>query len=358
MPFAPPPEQLLDQPEMELMELFGRMRSLSDAAGFSGTLPALWQCSDESQAIKKALFGYVFDCPVFNLGRVGALLDPTRLGPASHHGHDLVVLGGSHIGRHEEGGIGYVERVHGKVAPCCGKLLSVLDEYLQLYRRASSLLTLFREGAEARIEVPYKYLFSKPPSDSARLHLQLHRLVDGEALRDSSHGKVYRLHSAFVARHPQAIAALDAAPRAIGSLLEPETFRFSKRLDKESFDPLTMLEVSIFEFLPDIVTSSRPHRRLSDVNTWRQFHRLASYLTDTFDSGERNIFVVAGLTLDHSIRHNTFIPQFGFRMEQGRALQARYFGPPEVCALLAEYPVFRPAQSFLEYAGVVKPAKG
>ena len=122
MPFAPPPEQLLDQPEMELMDLFGRMRSLAVTAGFSGTLPALWQCSDESQAIKKALFGYVFDCPVFNLGRVGALLDPTRLGPASHHGHDLVVLGGSHIGSRQEDGIGYVERVHGKVAPCCGKL--------------------------------------------------------------------------------------------------------------------------------------------------------------------------------------------------------------------------------------------
>ena len=358
MPFAPPPEQLLDQPEMELMELFGRMRSLSDAAGFSGTLPALWQCSDESQAIKKALFGYVFDCPVFNLGRVGALLDPTRLGPASHHGHDLVVLGGSHIGGHEEAGIGYVERVHGKVAPCCGKLLSVLDEYLQLHRRASSLLSLFLEGGEPRIEVPYKYLFSKPPSDSARLHLQLHRLVDGEALRDSSHGKIYRLHPVFAARHPQAIATLEIAPRAIGELLDPQTFRFSKRLDKESYDPLIMLEFSIFEFLPDIVTSRRPHRRLSDVNTWRQFHRLASYLTDTFDSGERNIFVVAGLTLDQSIRHNTFIPQFGFWMEQGRALQARYFGPPEIRALLSEQPVFRPAQSFLEYAGVVKSAKG
>jgi hypothetical protein len=334
------------------------MRSLSYSAGFSGTLPALWQCSDESQAIKKALFGYVFDCPVFNLGRVGALLDPTRLGPASHHGHDLVVLGGSHIGEHEEGGIGYVERVHGKVAPCCGKLLSVLDEYLQLHRRASSLLSLFLEGGEPRIEVPYKYLFSKPPSDSARLHLQLHRLVDGEALRDSSHGKIYRLHPAFAARHPQAIATLEIAPRAIGELLDPQTFRFSKRLDKESYDPLIMLEFSIFEFLPDIVTSRRPHRRLSDVNTWRQFHRLASYLTDTFDSGERNIFVVAGLTLDQSIRHNTFIPQFGFWMEQGRALQARYFGPPEIRALLSEQPVFRPAQSFLEYAGVVKSAKG
>lgn len=358
MPFVPPPEQLLDQPEMELMDLFGRMRSLSDAAGFHGTLPALWQCSDESQAIKKALYGYVFDCPVFNLGRVGALLDPTRLGPASHHGHDLVILGGSHIGSHEEDGIGYVERVHGHVAPCCGKLLSVLDEYLQLYRRASSLLTIFREGAEPRIEVPYKYLFSKPPSDSARLHLQLHRLVDGEALRDSSHGKVYRLHPAFATRHPLAMVALDTVPRSIGPLLDPETFRFSKKLDKESYDPLTMLEVSIFEFLPDIVTSPRPHRRLSDVNTWRQFHRLASYLTDTFDSGERNIFVVAGLTLDRTIRNNTFIPQFGFWMEQGRALQARYFGPPEICALLSEQPVYRPTKNFLEYAGVENQVKG
>ena len=82
MPIAPPSEILLDQPAMELMELFGRMRSLTEQVGFRGTLPAVWQCSDESQGNKKSLFGYVYDCPVFNLGRVGALLDPTRLGPA------------------------------------------------------------------------------------------------------------------------------------------------------------------------------------------------------------------------------------------------------------------------------------
>ncbi len=59
---------------MNLMEVHGRMRSLTDKAGFSDTLPAIWQCSDESQSIKKSLFGYVYNCPTFNLGRVGALL--------------------------------------------------------------------------------------------------------------------------------------------------------------------------------------------------------------------------------------------------------------------------------------------
>ena len=79
MPISPPAEAFLTQPPMELMALFGRMRSLTDAAGFTGTLPVVWQCSDESQKIKKSLFGYVYDCPVFNLGRVGSLIDPTWL---------------------------------------------------------------------------------------------------------------------------------------------------------------------------------------------------------------------------------------------------------------------------------------
>lgn len=354
MPISPPPEALLDQPEIDLMELFGRMRSLTDRSGFGGILPAIWQCSDESQSIKKALMGYVFDCPVFNLGRVGALLDPTRLGPASHHGHDLVILGGSHLGARERDGVGYVERVHGKVAPCCGKLMQVLDGYLRLYRRAASLLTLLPSAQGALIEIPYKYLFRKPPGESERIHLRLPRLVGGEALRDSSHGKVYRLNPEFAERHAAALTDL-SAPRPLGGLLTAETFSFSKRLDKESYDPLIMLEVSIFDFLPEIVTSPQPHRRLADVNTWRQFHRLASYLTDDFDSGERNVLVVAGLTLDHSIRRNTFIPQFGLLMEQGRALDARYFSPPEVAALLAEQPVYRPSQNFLQYAGVDLP---
>ena len=99
MPISPPVENLLNQPSTELMALFGRMRSLTEEAGFSGTLPVVWQCSDESQKIKKSLFGYVYDCPVFNLGRVGALIDPTRLLSASHHGRDLVILGAAFLGK-------------------------------------------------------------------------------------------------------------------------------------------------------------------------------------------------------------------------------------------------------------------
>ena len=74
MQISPPVETFLAQPEMALMSLFGRMRSFTEGAGFSDTLPIVWQCSDESQSIKKSLFGYVYDCPVFNLGRVGAPL--------------------------------------------------------------------------------------------------------------------------------------------------------------------------------------------------------------------------------------------------------------------------------------------
>ena len=39
-------------------------------------------------------------------------------------------------------------------------------------------------------------------------------------------------------------------------------------------------------------------------------------------------------------------------MEQGRALHARYFSPADLNALLAGQPVYRPPQTFLEYAGV------
>lgn len=352
MPISPPPEAHLDRPEMDLMDLFGRMRSLTESAGFSGTLPGIWQCSDESQGIKKALFGYVFDCPVFNLGRVGALLDPNRLHTAGYHGHDLVILGGSHIGAMEQEGIGYVERVHGQVVPCCGMLRRMLEEYLQLYQRAKQMVTVFRGVGGIKIEIPYKYLFSKPPGDAARLHLSLTSLADGDAIKEGTRGKIFRLHPAFAGRHEMSLADLGSEPRPLGSLLGAEYFHFSKRLDRDSLEPKTLIEVSVFDFLPEIVGSRFPHRRLCDIHTWRQFHRLASHLTDSFDSGERNILVVAGLTVDYSIRHNAFIPQYGFRMDQGRALQARYFGPDELGELLAAQPVFRSPQTFLEYAGV------
>jgi hypothetical protein len=352
MPIAPPPEATLDHPPMGLMDLLGRMRSLTDQAGFSGTLPAIWQCSDESQMIKKALFGYVFDCPSFDLGRVGALLDPTRLTTAGHHGHDIVILGGSHLGAHEEDGIGYVSRIHGKVSTCCGMLQRLLHEYRQVYRRAAQLVTVKREETGALIEIPYKYLFRKPAGDSARIQLHLEKLVEGDSVQEGNIGKIYRLHPEVTSRYHQAVTGLGAAAQPIGPLLDAQTFSFIKKVNHDSAEPMHMLESSVFPYMPEVVTAAYPHRRLCDITTWRQFHRLAAYLTDSFDSGDRNILVVAGLTLDHSVKYNTFVPQFGFWMEQGRALQARYFGPAELNSLLTAQPVYRPPQTFLEYAGV------
>jgi len=352
MPISPPAEQLLDLPEMNLMELYGRLRSLTDAAGFRGILPAIWQCSDESQAIKKALFGYAYNSPSFNLGRVGALLDPTRLATAAHHGHDLVIVGGSHLGAEQRDGIGYIERVHGEVAPCCGMLRRMLEDYLQVYRRATQLIKVYRDAGPIKIEVPYKYLFRKPVGEAVRLQLHLEKLVDGEALGEGSLGKIYRLHPELVALQPEYLPELDTTLRPIGSLLRPHLFSFNKLIDLDSREPKNMLEASVAEFLPEVVTAHYPHRRLCNVHTWRQFHRIASYITDAFDGSGRNIFVLAGLTIDHSIRRNTFIPQFGFWMEQGRALEARYFGPEAINELLIRQTIYRPPVTFLEYAGI------
>ena len=352
MPITPPAEGLLDRAPMDLMELYGRMRSLTDSAGFSGTLPAIWQCSDESQSIKKALFGYIYNCPSFNLGRVGALLDPTRLATAAHHGKDLVVFGGSHIGAEESAGIGYIQRVHGQQVPCCGMLARVLDEYLRVYRRAAQLIKIFRVGGTVKIEIPYKYLFEKPANESVRIVIHLSRLIEGDALGEGTLGKIYRLDSSVIGNNPQRLETLSNEPQPVGSLLSSELFSFRKKLDHESHEPKRMLEVSVFDFLPEIVTAERPHRRLCDINTWRQFHRIASYITDGFDGSDSNIFVLAGLTIDHSIRYNTVVPQFGFWMKHGQALEAQYFGPKEINDLLAAQQIYKPPVSFLEYAGL------
>jgi hypothetical protein len=231
-------------------------------------------------------------------------------------------------------------------------LQRMLQEYRQVYRRAAQLISVKRDAAGVLIEIPYKYLFRKPAGDTARIQIHLERLVDGEALHEGSLGKVYRLQPAVASRYPQSIAVLGTAPQPIGELLDAQAFSFIKKVNHESLEPGHMLESSVFAFMPEVVTSNFPHRRLCDITTWRQFHRLAAYLTDSFDSGDRNILVVAGLTLDHSVKHNTFIPQFGFWMEQGRALHARYFSPVDLNTLLAAQPVYRPPHSFLEYAGV------
>ena len=352
MPIAPPADSLLDQTPENLMELFGRMRSLTDQAGFTSTLPAIWQCSDESQSIKKALFGYIYGYPSFNLGRVGALLDPDRLATAVHHGKDLVIFGGSHIGAAENDGFGYIERVNGQQAPCCGMLARILTDYLPIYLRATKLIKISRADNLYKIEIPYKYLFEKPVSDVVRIQIDIAALTDGTALGEGTLGKIYRLHPKLIKDHLSALKQFGKTPEPIGKLLNAAHFSFKKQLDHDSHEPKTMLEVSLFDFLPEVVAAARPHRRLCNINTWRQFHRLASYITDQFDGSDCNVFVLTGLTIDHSIRHNTIIPQFGFWMQQGRALEAQYFGPVEINRLLAEQPIYRPPVSFLEYAGL------
>ena len=349
---APPDVRLLDQPAVPVLDVYGRMRAYTRSKNFTGIQPVMWQCSDESQGIKRSLFGYVYNCPVFNLGRVGALLDEQRLLPASQHGQDLVIFGGSHIGVPEIEGIGHVERVNGSVSPCCGMLYRVLKDYLQLYRRASMLIRLFREGSSQRIEIPYKYLFAPRAAKHPQLKLHLERLVEGNALRDSGRGKVYRLSSEFATQHQFIVRQLDAEGRAIHDLLDSDHFTFVQKIDYDSQEIGDLITASVFGFMSEIVTAAHPHRRLANIHTWRQFHCLTNYLTDNFDLGKRNVFVVAGLTIDHSVRLNSIVPQFGFVLEGGQILEAEYFGPQEINALLNDFQPELPEYSFMQYAGV------
>ncbi len=106
-----------------------------------------------------------------------------------------MILGGSHLGGAQQDGVGYVERVHGKVAPCCGMLHRLMTPYLVLYQRASTLISIFRGPGGLKIEIPYKYLLRKNTDEHSHphLHLNIETLVNGDALQDASQGKVYHL---------------------------------------------------------------------------------------------------------------------------------------------------------------------
>ena len=351
MLISPPDEKLLDLPSMNLMQLFGQMRSITNEAGFTGTLPAIWQCSDESQAIKKALFGYVYNCPPINLGQTGALFDPSRWIPATNHGGDIVVLGGSHIGAEEKEGIGYIQRINEQVSPCCGVLHRILDEYMEVYKRATQRIKVFRDVDSVKIEIPYMYLFHEPQGDRVTIDIKLDRLVEGKSLSETARGKLYQLHPEMLKKHSNLFAIKPEISLPIGSILVPDSFSFSKNLDHDSLKPKDVLEVSLFDFMPEVVSSSKPHKRLCDLNTWKQFHRITSNLTDNFDVEKRNVFVLAGLTIDHTVQHNSFVPQFGFLMEKGRSRKPLYLASHEIHDLISKQKTYQPTVTFLEYAG-------
>lgn len=351
MRVTPPPSSLLDLPPQNPMELFGRMCALTRSWGYRDVLPIVWQCSDESQGIKKALFGYIYDTPVFNLGRVGAIVDPTRLEPAAHHGRDLVIFGGSHIGGDEVNGFGHLRRIHGVTSPCCGLLARVLKGYLDLYRRATTQISLRRNGSGISIIIPYPYLLAKPAGTAPRIQLHLPELVAGPALRETGKGKEYPVHPRYEAFFAQAFES-QGEERQIGSLLRAEHFCFVREFSPSDDNPQTLIEQGLFDFMAEIVSDPHPHRRLVDLNTWWQFHRLCYHLTNRFDGEDRNIFVVAGRTIDDSIHKNRIVPQYAFHLPHGDVSQATYFDAGEITGLLNGFMPHRPSQTFLEYAQV------
>ena len=170
-------------------------------------------------------------------------------------------------------------------------------------------------------------------------------------MAEGAHGKSYRLHPKMLKEHSAFAVTIQNTPQPIGRNLTSQYFTYNKMLAQESLKPKDMLEVSLFDFLPEIVTSSRPHKRLCDVNTWKQFHQVTAQLTDSLDNEDRNVFVLAGLTIDQTIQHSSFVPQFGFLMEKGRSRKSTYFGPIEIQELLSNQNIYRPPITFLEYAG-------
>lgn len=353
MPSTIPSPSIMAQSQINLMDLFGKIYNITQSYHFEKMQPAIWQCSDESQGIKKALLGYVFDCPVFNLGQVGAIVDPDRLLPASHHGKDIVIIGGSHIGTEVIDGIGHIDRINGHKAPCCGMLYRLLLTYLNLYKRAQTLIKIIRKDNEYHIEIPYRYLHQHDVTQGPELKIILDTIIDGEAIADSVQGKVFKMAPTFTNENAEELSHLPEGSSQIQTLLKKNTFIFEESLTENINDNIEVaLKHSLLPYMSGIVTCKYPHRRIADLNTWREFHKITSHLTDSFLGTNRNIFLVAGLTADYTIKKNMYIPQFGFHINRNNPNEVNYYNPVEINELLRNVPVYTPEKSFLEYAEV------
>lgn len=352
MPVSPPNASLMAQIQINMMDLFGKLYTISQSNNFTGTQPAIWQCSDESQGIKKALFGYVFDCPVFNLGNVGAIVNTDRMVPASHHGQDIVIVGGSHIGAEVAQGIGFIDRINGKKAECCGMLFRILDEYLQLYKTAQSSITIHQEDDQFYIEIPYRYLQKHLSSTQPEIIIHISKLINGDSATESSQGKVFQLNNEFTAKYKSELSTISQDPTPINTLLDKDLFVFEENINHTSAEAVDIIKASLIDYMPEIVTCTYPHRRIADINTWREFHKITAYLIETFQHTDRNIFLVAGLTVDYSIKKNMFVPQFGFSLRPSEKEKIQYFNPIEINEYLREIDTYSPQKTFMEYAGI------
>ena len=289
-------------------KLFNFCMSLGFRKGL--IMPSRAFCSDENQGWPIILMTKHFGTFPFNHGRVGGIIATDRHGPHAHHGEDSVILQASHVGYDPHSGT-YGKCVRPKMAGTtisnsCGKITHVITPYLEQYQFAQERIFLHRdESGNHLITVKNSFVdFASHPVKNG-LVLLLEKIVKLDddrrivpvAALSTSH--TFAVTEEFCRR-------IDATGyiwkggygEGIKDLLFADLFFF--REDFHETDASILLERSLAEFMPEIVTSRNPSLRAAKIIIQLEFSRIVESIRRGTEYTGKNLLYVTGLNLDIS----------------------------------------------------------
>jgi len=293
-------------------EFVPRLFNLCLSLGFRKELmmPSRAFCSDENQGLPIILLAKHFGTFPFDHGRVGGIIASDRHGPHAHHGEDLVILQATHVGYDPDTGIygKYLRpRMGGAaVSDSCGKIGHVIGPYREQYEFARERIFLHRaDSGRKLITVKNSFLdFASQPIKNG-LVLLLEKIAEMDADRRLVPVASLATSQTFVvaegfSRRLEAAGYLwrGGSGEAIGRYLSDDLFRF--RDDFQMADASTLLECSLAEFMPTIVTALNPPLQAATILIQLEFARIVESFRRGREYSGKNLLYVTGLNIDIS----------------------------------------------------------
>ncbi|HDS17221.1 MAG TPA: hypothetical protein ENN66_11575 [Proteobacteria bacterium] len=273
-------------------------------------MPSRAFCSDENQGWPIILLTKHFGTFPFNHGRVGGIVAIDRHGPHAHHGEDSLIVQASHVGYDPHTGA-YGKWVRPKMkgscsSNSCGKITHVITPYLEQYHFARNRIFLRREDAGRHL-ITVKNSFVDFPLHPVKsgLVLRLENIARIDAagrinpIAALSTSQTYEVSESF--RRRLEIAGYvwkGGEGEAIGEYLYDDLFFFQEAFHET--DESILLERSLIEFMPTIVTAPNPALRAAKINIQLEFARTVESIRRGNEYADKNLLYVAGLNVDIS----------------------------------------------------------
>ncbi|MCD6533848.1 MAG: hypothetical protein J7L25_07200, partial [Deltaproteobacteria bacterium] len=225
-------------------------------------------------------------------------------------GEDLVIVQASHVGYDPHSGA-YGKWIRPKmegscVSNSCGKITHVITPYLEQYRFAQERIFLHRdEFGKHLITVKNSFVdFASHPVKNG-LVLLLENIVEVDTtgritpVAALSTSQTYEVSEEFRKRiDATGYAWKGGEGVSIGEYLYDDIFYF--REDFHEVDESLLLESSLIEFMPTIVTARNPSLRAAKITIQLEFARTVESIRRGSEYAGKNLLYVSGLNIDIS----------------------------------------------------------